>query len=399
VTVNAGSNNVSLISGLGSGGTQTETISSGGLNPTTAFEVPITGNGLDSLVVANNGNGNIALLQADEAGLSLSLVLSEPDLPNPSALSLSSFSNGDTEFYAASEGISSASLLGFQLEEGGGSASVSLASSTGGSVAQLLSLNETSLALLGTLLTVTLETQNETQEAVEGVTAQVASAGPGAAGQSLIGQSRSSEELDEHDADAASRRGENPATISSWARFVTGVDQAIETLRNEADSRLRQEQEPPKAAAPPNSASPAAPRASVYDPDDASGRADGLELAAIRRIEAERNRLEAIDVAVSVWEGHLRLQSQTPRPHSLTLAVRPADFPMVPLAGTISRAAASRNADDDRSSAEVVTDSRLTTLIGISSVAMASHELLMSRAGLRRRRARVANRTSALAIN
>ena len=41
-------------------------------------------------------------------------------------------------------------------------ASISLSSSTGSS-AQLLSLNETSLALIGSLLTVTLETQNESE--------------------------------------------------------------------------------------------------------------------------------------------------------------------------------------------------------------------------------------------
>ena len=38
--------------------------------------------------------------------------------------------------------------------------------------------------------------------------------------------------------------------MSTWARFVTGVEQAIETLRNEADARLRQEQEPAKPNEP-----------------------------------------------------------------------------------------------------------------------------------------------------
>ena len=247
-TVNSGSDNVTVVSGLAAGTTQTQTISSGGLDPTTAFEVGLTGNGLDSLVVANNGNGNIALLQADESGLSLASVLSSPGLPNPSALALASFSNGEMEFYATNEGESSASLLGFQLEEGGGASSISLASSTGGG-AQLLSLNETSLALVGILLTVTLETQNESEESSEGAAALVASsAGPGAAGQSLIGRGRSSNELDEVEGDPGLQL-EKPPFMSTWARFVTGVDQAIETLRDEADARLRQEQEPAKSEA------------------------------------------------------------------------------------------------------------------------------------------------------
>src|SRR5262249_13151416 len=160
-----------------------QTISSGGDNPTPAFSAALTGNGLDSLVVANNGNGNIALLQADEAGLTLPSVLSAPGLPNPSALALSSLSSRQMEFYASNAGESSALLLGFQLEESGGGSSVSLSSSTGNS-AQLVSLNETSLALIGSLLTVTLETQNESEQSVEGTNAQVASTGPGTAGQS-----------------------------------------------------------------------------------------------------------------------------------------------------------------------------------------------------------------------
>ncbi len=119
VTVNSGSNDVTLISGIGTGQSVTQTISTGGIDPTAAIEVPFTGTGLDSIIVANNGDGNIALLQADENGLSLASVLSEPGLPNPSALALSSFSNSSAEFYAANEGESSATLLGFQLEESG----------------------------------------------------------------------------------------------------------------------------------------------------------------------------------------------------------------------------------------------------------------------------------------
>ena len=109
-----------------------------------------------------------------------------PDCPILRASALASFSNGEAEFYAANEGESTASLLGFQLEE----SAAELSSATEGSP-QLLSLNETSLALLGTFLTVTLETQNDTEESVEGETAAVAAAAPGGAGQSLFGRLRS----------------------------------------------------------------------------------------------------------------------------------------------------------------------------------------------------------------
>jgi FG-GAP-like repeat len=384
VTVNSGSNNVTLISGLRTGDIQTQTVSSGGDNPTAAFSVALAGNGLDSLVVANNGNGNIALLQADEAGLSLASVLSAPGLPNPSALALSTFSNGEMEFYATNEGESSASLLGFQLEEGGGSASISVSSATGGG-AQLLSLNETSLALIGSLLTLTLQTQNESQQSTEGAeTAQVASAGPGAAGQSLVGQSPSSDQLDKADADSAGSRGDNSPAMPSWARFVTGVDQAIETLRQEADARLRQEQEPAKS----QSKTPG-PGASIPDKNDGPGQSETttpLELAAIRRIEAQRDRFEAIDLAVSSWEEELPLRSQPLLPHISTTAMRKAPAPVAQIVETEVWPTPWRGLDTDNSQAGAVPASRLATLMAISATAMTAREILLGRASLHHRR-------------
>ena len=101
--------------------------------------MPFTANGLDSLVVANNGDGNISLFEPGENGLSLSSVLSSPGLPNPSALALASFRRRQLEFYATNEGEESASLLGFQLEE---IAAPRLSAASAAGTAQLLSLNE-----------------------------------------------------------------------------------------------------------------------------------------------------------------------------------------------------------------------------------------------------------------
>ena len=118
VTVNSGSNNLTLISGLGSrvaahaDDLERRHRSHGGLLPCQSL-----GTWSDSLVVANNGDGNIALFQAGDNGLALSSVVSSPGLPNPSGLALASFSGGNLEFYATNDGEASASLLGFQLEE------------------------------------------------------------------------------------------------------------------------------------------------------------------------------------------------------------------------------------------------------------------------------------------
>ena len=247
VTINSGSNTVTVISELGTLSPLTQTISSGGIDPTAAFAVPLTTNGAEGLVVANNADGNFSLFEPGDNGLALSSVFSSPGLPNPSALALASFNGANLEFYAATEGETSASLLGFQLEEGGAVSSPSI-SETGGA-AQLVSLNESSLALVGTLLTLTLELQEEGEQSSEDASGVVASSGPGGAGQSLAGLARNSDEVETLD-DATEENAAAAPPALSWARFVIGLDQAIEAIRNEIDSRLLQEEQPAKTQQP-----------------------------------------------------------------------------------------------------------------------------------------------------
>ena len=244
VTVNSGSDTLTVIYGLGSGSPTTQTISSGGSDPTAAFETGVTGLGQD-LVVANSGDGNIALFQPGENGLVLSSVLSSPGLPNPSGLALASFSGGNLEFYASTDGEASASLLGFELEEGGAAAAAS--ASEAASSAQLLSSTEGSLALIGSLLTISLET---TDDSSEGSTAEVASAGPGAAGQSLFASLRTPENPDVLLEDPVAQPAVVAAPELAWARYVMGLDQAIESIRAEVDARLIQEAQPANAVEP-----------------------------------------------------------------------------------------------------------------------------------------------------
>ena len=85
-----------------------------------------------------------------------------------------------------------------------------------------------------------------------------------------------------------------PPVRSTWARYVTGVDQAIERVRSEADARLLQEQQPPKAEEPPGT--------SLLEEDDGAGKKDAaafVEEAALeagRRERAERDLIDAIDL-------------------------------------------------------------------------------------------------------
>ena len=244
VTVNAGSDNLTLISGLGSASPIFQTISSGGIDPTSAFAVPLTTNGSEGLVVANNADGNISLFEPGDNGLAFASALSTSGLPNPSSLALASFSGGNLEFYATNDGEASASLLGFQLEEGGTSG-LSLSEASGS--AQLLSLNDTSLALVGTLLTLTLELEQESEQTSEDASSAVASTGPGGSGQSTIGRSGHSNDIEEEVDEAAEEPAANAPPVLAWARFVAGLDEVIEALRNEFDARLLQEAQPAKA--------------------------------------------------------------------------------------------------------------------------------------------------------
>ena len=119
MTVNSGSNNLTLISGLGTGSPVMQSISSGGIDPTAAFAVPSRAMVWTAWWSPTTATANIALFQPGDNGLALSSVLSSSGLPNPSGLALASFSGGNLEFYATTDGEASASLLGFQLEESG----------------------------------------------------------------------------------------------------------------------------------------------------------------------------------------------------------------------------------------------------------------------------------------
>jgi len=367
VTVNSGSNNLTVISALGSGSPQMQSISSGGVDPIAAFAVDLTGNGLDSLVVANNGDGHISLLTGGDNGLALSSVLSSPGLPNPSGLALASFGGGNLEFYATTEGEQSATLLGFQLEESGAGAvsSLSSASSPGGS-AQLLSLNETSLALIGTLLTITIESQNASEQSVEGSAAQVASAGPGSAGQSLIGPNHPPEDAEEF-ADFSTPPAANAQTAPlSWARYVTGVDQAIEKLRNEADHRLLEEKLPAKAQEPGTTL--LQEDGGARQTDSATSQEPAVS-GASRRSETGPDRWEVIDAAIGSLGQEEVTSYRSLLPITLGSAATRSSTPVSQLVELNGRDKLFPRLDDDPAQGVEIQVSRAATLVAILATA------------------------------
>ncbi|HWE37679.1 MAG TPA: VCBS repeat-containing protein, partial [Isosphaeraceae bacterium] len=227
-TVNAGSDDVSVVSDL-QGTPAFASYSTGGTDPEAAFMVP-SASEFDSLVVANNGDGVFSLLEGGASGLTLTSTLSMPGLPSPTSLAFSTLSGGQVEFYAATSGVEAATLV--QL-------------SAIGNVASLVPLRDSALALVATLLTVTLESPGN-GEGVGSVPADmVASFLPGTSvlvTQTLAKKSgdggSDGEDFDLLDDEDVATGAVVAQAAANWERFVIGLDEALEEVREEFHGRF-----------------------------------------------------------------------------------------------------------------------------------------------------------------
>src|SRR5208337_4179677 len=253
LTVNSGSNDLTLISDFMGSHPVTTTISSGGLDPVAAFEFS-SGSGFDNLVVANNGDGTFALLVGGPHGLNLTWTETEPGLPNPTGLAFLAFTGVQVQFYAATEGSEAATLLTFQLgglfplQPGGQFAAWSF-------VPRLQPLRDTpaasfnhdrALPLIATLLTLTIETSSaefdpgafdgEAAAAVSFLTVgQSLTVSTVTVGQSLtvsLLEHASTGESENRDAEEPNKPKEPDLPVtqesSSWQPFFMGLDEALD---------------------------------------------------------------------------------------------------------------------------------------------------------------------------
>ena len=162
VTVNAGSNDLTLIPDFLHGGPAQE-ISSGGTDPVAVLAGDFLGDGRTDLLVANNGDGRLALFLGGLDGLDLTESMVDPAVPHPTALALDVLTGNLLQFFAGTEGVETATLLAFDLggegagAGGGGGVAVPVSPPVQ-QVARLQPLSESSLALIATLLSVTTDT-------------------------------------------------------------------------------------------------------------------------------------------------------------------------------------------------------------------------------------------------
>jgi hypothetical protein len=370
VTVNAGSNDLTLISGFEGLDPVTVTLASGGLDPTTAFDFG-AGSGFEDLVVGNSGDGSLALFEGGAEGLSLASAATEPDLPDPTALALSSLTGDDVQFYAATAGREAAELVALslaveaevssQLGPTGSSSAPSEgpapqagalgaapspsegpASSLGpfgppssvSAVVQLVPLTSTSLPLVATVLSLTIEVAGAEPIAGGGETEATAVAAflPGPAlsvGQGLStsggGGALGADEATEPEEPGAAIDAAPAGSPAGWERTVLGLDEALEQFRRANPGGLSGAVEASPAGDRPQSAPsssqpapvPGAPTGSrsEADPLAPGGRSDRDEAP------SPAGPTEAIDAAIESEWGEEAQPDRQVSPQSATMAL------------------------------------------------------------------------------
>jgi hypothetical protein len=260
LTVNSGSNDLTLISNFAEN-PETTTISSGGVDPGDAFAFE-TSNSFDDLVVANSGDGEFALFEGGPGGLSLTTTASEPSLPSPTALVFSAITDGAVQFYAATAGREAVELVALSLGVETGTASQLTNPSALETVAQLVPLSASSLPLVATVLTLTIEVNaselnlGPAENGAAGFLASLPGTGISVGqGLSLPGRDAgfSSADVERLAAQDPTGASNAPATLSGWERTILRLDEAWEALRARVTKDTNESPSP--APAPPGTQS------------------------------------------------------------------------------------------------------------------------------------------------
>jgi hypothetical protein len=161
IAVDAGADSLTFFSDFTAPDAVGISIASGGLTPVAALTGDFNGDGLGDLVVANNGDGALSLFLGREDGLSLEGLRFLADLPHPTALAFAGVEGTELQIYVAGEGAEAVRLLTFSPDLGPlplpRLEPLPFPGSGRGQVAELLPLQDTTLAAVAVLLTVRLE--------------------------------------------------------------------------------------------------------------------------------------------------------------------------------------------------------------------------------------------------
>ena len=242
ITVNANSNALTMISGYDGSNPVTTTIPSGGVNPELAFTFH-TDNGFDNLAVGNTGNGVLAIFQGTANGLVLQCTLTMRELRHASALEFLAASPDSLWFYVVPKNDVDGVVEALNLTTSGFASNHLTAGtqSSSSGVAQLVPLQESSLALIGTLLPLSTNSSPAAAPSSPGDVVETpsvpASTTAGSFGQPLLGQGirfpatgRSSE--------APTLAGNPPAAMQNpgtdgWQHYMLGTKGALDQFDRE----------------------------------------------------------------------------------------------------------------------------------------------------------------------
>jgi hypothetical protein len=329
-TLNAGSNDGTLIALAGAANPVIQSFPTGGGAPTAGFAGDFTHDGFTDLVVGNNADGHLALLMGGAGGLSLSQTMVSAEAPNPTGLSFAGVSDGLLSFYVSTAGREAALHLTFDLEGGGGlesglpgvtiaatgssSPEAALSQATAGSVqqvSQLLNISGTALDLATTLLTVSVLPGSLESESNGEATATVGTTG---FGQPML-QPRASagpNGSDDQPGEEADAPGAGPSIeaerIPAWEGVSIGVDRAWERARaaiRELESSMaaqgdaRTHTPSPAPSGPRTGPAERTPGSSATAKEPESSRADGAPMSRrTRRLTPS----SIIDTVLASWE-------------------------------------------------------------------------------------------------
>ena len=239
-------------------------------------------------------------------GLTLTSSETNADLPSPTALAYSALTGGQIQFYAATAGREVATLVDLSL---GGETQPPPPTNN---LAQLVPLQQSSLAVVGTLLVTMIESpgaevnlspaETETTTALAfSLATPVGQGTPGQGGNDNAGGGGDEEAGTPADA-AANRAGPD---ASSWQTFVLGTDEALEQFQRERQGLSPESGDLNAGSAPPEVEHESGSPGSVGPSDVKSSlfRLPGDPGQESSRATLRSRQAEAIDAVISsLWD-------------------------------------------------------------------------------------------------